>query len=98
MFSLCFCALKKRGLPHVYKQYVAILHRNSSWIYEKCVFYCSGSLKMHVRDTQNTLHILEVCSIDFLAPTAVKHAFFIDPNGIAVQTCHIFTIIMFGCV
>ena len=53
---------------------------------------------MHVRDPQNTLHILEVCNIDFLAPTAVKHAFFIDPNGIAVQNCHIFTIIMFGCV
>ena len=53
---------------------------------------------MHVRDPQNTLHILEVCNIDFLALTAVKRAFFIDPNGIKVQNCHIFTIIMFGCV
>ena len=68
MFSLCCCALKTWELPHVYyKQYVAILHRNSSGIYGKCGFYCSGSLRMHVRDPQNTLHILEVCNIDFFS-------------------------------
>ena len=53
---------------------------------------------MHVRYPQNTLHILDVCNIDFLSPTAVKRTLFMDPNGIAVQNCHIFTIIMFGCV
>ena len=43
MFSLCCCALKTCELPHVYKQYVAILHRNSSGIHEKRGVYCSGS-------------------------------------------------------
>ena len=50
---------------------------------------------MYVRHPQNTLHILELCNIHFLAPTAVKHTFLIDPNRIAVQNCHMFTIIMF---
>ena len=75
MFSLCFCLLKTWELPHVYTRYVAILHRNSTGIWEKC--------------------ILEVCNIHFLAPTAVKHTFFIDPSRIAVQNSYMFTIIMF---
>ena len=50
---------------------------------------------MYARHPQNTLHILELCKIHFLAPTAVKHTFFIDPGRIAVQISHMFTIIMF---
>ena len=46
MLSLCCSALKTWELPHVYKQYVAILHRNSTGIYEKmCFFSAVGDYK-----------------------------------------------------
>ena len=47
---------------------------------------------MYVRHPKNTLHILEVCSIYLLSPTAVKHTCFIDPSRIAVQNSHIMLI------
>ena len=43
LLSLCCSALKTWELPHVYKQYVAILHRNSSDIMKNVVFIAVGA-------------------------------------------------------
>jgi hypothetical protein len=47
-------------------------HLNSIGIYEKSLFYCSGSLKNYVEHPQKMLRFWDGFNMHFLTPTAVK--------------------------
>ena len=78
------CVLILHTRDHDDSENFTLVPRNSIRIYKKWLFYHSGSKKMSLEHLQFLSRILGVSNMHFLAATAVKTTFFLNPTGIAL--------------